>query len=238
MHTRQALKPETMREIRKWIIQSAFGIVAYGLVLFLLAGRLDWVWGWIILTITAVFLAAHPIILIPINPELLAERESGFRQENVKAWDRYLGPAAAGMGILVWVVAGLDIRFQWTGSFPLPLHLAGLVAHVAGYGLFLWAMASNTFFAEAVRIQDKRDHQVAAGGPYRVVRHPGYAGAILSILASPFLLGSWWGGVPALIGLFLYCLRTSLEDKVLLKELPGYADYAARIRFRLIPGVW
>jgi protein-S-isoprenylcysteine O-methyltransferase Ste14 len=138
----------------------------------------------------------------------------------------------------LWVVAGLDVRFHWTGGMPVAFHLGGLLANVLGYALFLWAMVSNAFFAEGVRIQQERGHAVATGGPYRYVRHPGYVGAIVASVGTPFLLGSLWGLIAAVLSATLYVVRTGLEDKTLMQELPGYADYARQTRHRLLPGFW
>jgi protein-S-isoprenylcysteine O-methyltransferase Ste14 len=121
---------------------------------------------------------------------------------------------------------------------PLASHLAGLVFNLIGYGLFLWAMVSNAFFSEGVRVQEERGHRVATGGPYQYVRHPGYAGAILAGLATPFLLGSLWGLILATVSATLYVIRTGLEDRTLIEELPGYGEYASQTRHRLVPGVW
>lgn len=230
--------PKVRREIVKWNLQAGLGLIGYGLLLFLSAGRLDWFWGWAQFLILAGFLAAHPLLLIPINPELLAERERGMRDSEMKRWDRWIAPLAAGMLAPLLVLAGLDVRFQWTGPMPLASHLAGLVFNVLGYGLFLWAMVSNAFFSEGVRIQEERGHTVATGGPYRYVRHPGYAGAIVAGLATPFLLGSRWGLILAAISAALYVVRTGLEDKTLIDELPGYRAYTRQTRYRLVPGVW
>ncbi len=232
------ITPEVRRAIAKWIVQASLGVVGYGLILFLAAGRLDWIWGWVQLIILTAFMAAHPILLIPINPELLAEREKGIRAEGVKRWDRWIASLAAGMLLPLWVVAGLDVRLGWTGPMPLTCHSGGVLANVMGYGLFLWAMVSNAFFAEGVRIQGERGHTVATGGPYRALRHPGYGGAILAAAATPFLLGSLWAMIPAGITVGLYVVRTYLEDKTLLEELPGYAAYAAKTPYRLVPGIW
>jgi protein-S-isoprenylcysteine O-methyltransferase Ste14 len=136
------------------------------------------------------------------------------------------------------VVAGLDVRFHWTGENPFAFHVGGLLANISGYVLFLWAMVSNAFFSEGVRIQEERDHTVASGGPYRYVRHPGYAGAIVAGVATPFLLGSLWGLIPAVLSAVLYVVRTALEDKTLMEELPGYPEYAQQTRWRLFPGLW
>jgi protein-S-isoprenylcysteine O-methyltransferase Ste14 len=230
--------PEVRREISKWCFQAGLGLAGYGLLLFLSAGRLDWVWGWAQLLILAAFMAAHPLLLIPIQPELLAERERGMWDQEVKKWDRWIAAAAAGALVPLLVVAGLDVRFQWTGPMPLASHVAGLVFNVTGYALFLWAMVSNAFFSEGVRIQKERGHSVATGGPYRYVRHPGYVGAIVAALATPFLLGSLWGLILASISAVLYVVRTGLEDRTLQEELPGYRDYALQTRYRLVPGVW
>jgi protein-S-isoprenylcysteine O-methyltransferase Ste14 len=207
-------------------------------VLFLCAGRLDWAWGWVLLGVVAAVLAAHPLILIPINPELLAEREKGLSDKAVRAWDQRITGLAGALLIASWVVAGLDVRFGWTGPLSLAYHAGGLLITVLGYALFLWAMASNAFFAEGVRIQEERGHTVATRGPYRCVRHPGYVGSILSILATPCLLGSPWALIPGVASGAMFVVRTYLEDRTLREELPGYEEYAHQTRYRLLPGVW
>jgi len=236
---RGEMAPQTRRAIIRWIVQAAVGVVGYAALLFLTAGTLNWLWGWVLIAVLAAFLAAHPLILIPINPELLAEREKGSLAEGVKTWDKVVSMLAAGvLPIASWIVAGLDFRFGWSSAVPLAWHLFGLAVMALGYGLFLWAMASNAFFAEGVRIQEERGHTVATGGPYRYVRHPGYAGAILAQSATPLLLGSVWATIPSLGCAALYVLRTYLEDRTLTEELPGYREYAAQTRYRLLPGVW
>jgi protein-S-isoprenylcysteine O-methyltransferase Ste14 len=233
------MTPDMRHEIIKWIVQSAAGLVGYGVILFVSAGTIEWVWGWLLLIVLVIFMAAHPIILIPINPALLVEREKGLRAKGVKTWDRLLVALGAGVfPIVSWIVAGLDYRFGWTEALPLGIHLSGLLLMMLGYALFLWAMASNAFFSEGVRIQTERGHTVAAGGPYRYVRHPGYSGAILAMVTTPLLLGSLWALLPAIIAAALYVVRTSLEDNLLQAELPGYRDYASRTRYRLVPGLW
>jgi protein-S-isoprenylcysteine O-methyltransferase Ste14 len=219
--------------------QSILGLVVYGLILFLAAGRLDWVWGWVLLGIAAGILAGQPLIMILTHPELLIERGKGIVDRGVKPWDRWVAGLAGGVfPIASWVVAGLDVRFALTGPVPLAYHLGGLLVTLLGFGLFLWALACNAFFAEGVRIQEERGHTVAREGPYRYVRHPGYAGAILSQLATPLLLGSPWALVPAVAGGVMYVVRTHLEDRTLRKELPGYEEYAQQTRYRLLPGLW
>jgi protein-S-isoprenylcysteine O-methyltransferase Ste14 len=233
------MSPDTKRKIVLWCVQSAAGLIGYGAIIFVAAGTLRWVWGWALLGVNMAVMAGHVLVLVPINPELLAEREKGLHTEGTKRWDRWLTPTAISFGtVVLWVVAGLELRLGWTEGMRLASHVVGLIVMVIGYAIFLWAMAANAFFAEGVRIQEERGHTVATGGPYRVVRHPGYVGALLSIAGGPFLLGSWWALIPAALSLAGYVLRTALEDRTLLEELPGYREYAQRTRYRLVPGLW
>jgi protein-S-isoprenylcysteine O-methyltransferase Ste14 len=235
----RAMTPDVKRRIVSWIVQAALGFVGYSAILFLSAGRLDWVWGWVFLGLLAAILISHVLILVPINPELLAERSKGILQEDAKGWDKWIAMFAAGMGTGVsWIVASLDVRFEWSASVPLALHIGGLVGSILGWALFMWAMGANAFFSEAVRIQEERGHTVQTGGPYRFVRHPGYVGAILALLAMPLLLGSLWALIPAGLAAIGYVVRTALEDRTLQEELDGYKEYTQQTRYRLLPGIW
>jgi len=236
---KRTMTPEVRRRIVSWIVQTALGFVGYGAILFLSAGRLGWLWGWVFLGLLAAVLISHVLILVPINPELLAERSRGIRQEGAKGWDKWVAFFAAGMGTMVsWIVAGLDARFEWSASVPLALHIGGLIGSVLGWALFMWAMGANAFFSEAVRIQEERGHTVVTDGPYRYVRHPGYVGYITSWLATSLALGSLWALIPVGLVMCLLVIRTALEDKTLQEELDGYQDYARQVRYRLLPGVW
>ena len=236
---KQTMTPEVKRRIVSWIVQAALGFVGYSAILFLSAGRLDWVWGWVFLALLAAVLISHVLILVPINPELLAERSRGIRQEGAKGWDKWVAVFAAGMGTMgSWLVASLDARFEWSASVPLALHIGGLIGSVLGWALFMWAMGANAFFSEAVRIQEERGHTVVTDGPYRYVRHPGYVGYITSWLATSLALGSLWALIPVGLVMCLLVIRTALEDKTLQEELDGYQDYARQVRYRLLPGVW
>ena len=141
-------------------------------------------------------------------------------------------------GGLIPLVAGLDALFDWSPPFSLPVKILALVIILAGYALGSYALIENRFFSGMVRIQTDRDHQVVSSGPYRWMRHPGYAGALLTYLATPLFLDSWWAFLPSLFITIVLVIRTSLEDKVLQDELEGYYDYARRVRYRLLPGVW
>ena len=136
------------------------------------------------------------------------------------------------------IVAGLDQRFGWSSQMVPLIHLAGLTLFALGQGLFSWAMVSNKYFSTLVRIQLDRGHTVATSGPYRYVRHPGYTGYTVSSLGMALALGSLWAMIPAGLLACLLVVRTALEDRTLQDELSGYRDYAQRVRYRLLPGVW
>ena len=135
------------------------------------------------------------------------------------------------------VTTGLDVRFGWSDA-PALISVPGLTLFVAGNALASCTMAANRFFSRGVRIQDDRGHEVCTWGPYRPVRHPRYAGMILYSLAMAPSLGSWWALLPAALSAAGFVTRTALEDRFLIRELPGYVDYSERVRSRLLPGVW
>ena len=129
-------------------------------------------------------------------------------------------------------------RHGWTGGFPLVAQAAAILVCCLGYALLTWAMISNRFFSQIVRIQSDRGHTVATGGPYRFFRHPGYLGMVVFEPAMSILLGSWWALLASGLSVLLVLLRTALEDRTLQAELPGYREYTRQVRYRLIPGIW
>ena len=153
--------------------------------------------------------------------------------------DVIFGAVAAGViFILHWSVAGLDQRFHWSDRIPLAGVVAGLAIFAIGLGLAIWPMLVNPFYSIAVRIQSDRGQRVISDGPYAIVRHPSYAGGILALVASGVALNSLLSIIPIVIGLPLLVRRVMIEDRMLHDELAGYADYAAKVRYRLIPGIW
>jgi len=174
------------------------------------------------------------------HPGLMAERMSLRLKKDVKNWDRILAPLC-GFGLLYphVIVAGLDHYYGWTTtSFPLWVQSMAFVIITLGYLLAGWAIYVNRFFSLLVRIQKERGHQVCDTGPYRYIRHPGYSGNVISSFFVGLLLDSWWVMIPAVIALIIAVIRTVLEDKTLLNELPGYQAYAARVRYKFVPGIW
>ncbi len=205
-------------------------------ILFLGAGRLNWLWAWVYLGICLVSVLINASIMLRTSVETIAER--GQPQET-KGWDKVVGSLwGAAIYFVLPLVAGLDVRFDWSRDLNIAWHIAGAVLFVVGLGFSAWAMIANAYFSTAVRIQSDRGHTVCSTGPYRFVRHPGYVGFILQSVSVPFLLGSWWALVPGIIAMVLMIIRTSLEDAMLQAELPGYQDYVRKVPCRLIPGIW
>ena len=225
------------KRVSLWLKKQASFLLLLTVTLFVSAGSLGWTMGWVQMGLYVFIVAFQAVVLIPRSPELIAER-SGY-QKGTKVWDLVIaGLAAALLPMVSWVVAGLDYRHSWTSEFPLGVRLAAIAIWLGGYFITVWAMSANPFFSATVRIQDERGQSVSTGGPYRFVRHPGYVGAILFQIMTPFLLNSWWALIPSALSVVLYVVRTALEDSLLRAELEGYAAYSEAVRWRLVPGIW
>ena len=223
---------------RQWIAL----IVVYlsiPLVLFVCAGDTGWWQAWVY---SLLFVAAGlggRFLAEWRHPGLLAERQNIDNIQTVKAWDKALAPLMAfSISYPLVIVAGLDHRFGWSPAFPLWLILLGFFLIAFGYAFAVWAIVENRYFSSVVRIQTDRGHVVCDSGPYRIVRHPGYGGNILPLLGIVLALSSLWTLIPAAVALVIAVIRTALEDRTLQEELPGYKEYALRVRYRLFPGIY
>jgi len=203
---------------------------------------ISWRWGWweawVYGAVSVLGFVVSRALAARRHPDLLAERARFLQHEDVKPWDRVLAPLTGLGGGMIPVVAGLDARFGWSPTFGLPVKIVSLILFLAGYVLGAWALVENRFFSGMVRIQADRDHRVVSSGPYRWVRHPGYAGALLTYFATSFFLDSLWTFLPVAFLTIVLIIRTALEDRALKEELEGYREYAGRVRYRLLPGVW
>jgi protein-S-isoprenylcysteine O-methyltransferase Ste14 len=214
-------------------VQSAVFLILAAVALFASAGPIQILGFWLYL---AIYAAVFVTSLTILDPGLVRERmRPGGQRPPLALWLFTL------VMVLHWVIAGLDRgRFHWSdGAVPGWLQAFGLVAIAAGYALALWAMYVNRFFSSVVRIQSDRGQYVITSGPYRWVRHPGYLAGIVIFLMSGVALGSW----PAAAMLVVFCLpfllyRAGTEDRLLQAALPGYRDYASRVRWRVLPGIW
>jgi protein-S-isoprenylcysteine O-methyltransferase Ste14 len=229
---------ELTRGILKRAAQIVIQLLIFAAILFLSSGRLDWWFGWAYLAIFVLGVGANSYVVLRTNPELIAERARQFTPET-RRWDRILATLWGVMSAIVsLLVAGLDKRFGWSPQIPLAVQLAAMLVHMFGSAFAGWALVSNAFFSGTVYIQTERGHAVVSTGPYRFVRHPGYAGWMVSNLAAVIMLGSMWALLPAVIAVLALLARTALEDRTLREELPGYEEYARRVRYRLLPGIW
>lgn len=222
--------------IALYFLNEILSILGAGVVLFWSAGRIDWWPAWAVIAVWLAWFAAMDIIMFRFNPDLITERLSPPR--GAKTWDRTILSILRLTQLLRYILAGLDQRNGWTEGFPLIAQVAALVVCPLSCLLFTWALASNTYFSQIVRIQPDRGHTVVSNGPYRYVRHPGYVGMILFELALATLLASWWALLASGLCAFLLILRTALEDRTLQAELTGYVDYSRQVRYRLLPGIW
>jgi protein-S-isoprenylcysteine O-methyltransferase Ste14 len=204
--------------------------------LFLPAGRLDWWAGWAFLI---AFYGATIILSLWMRRRDTALMEERSRTaENVKSWDKAIMGVYTVLLIGMLVVAGLDAGRFGLSDIPTALRVLGWLGLLAAFGLVWWVMASNPFLSRMVRIQDERGHVVVTTGPYNYVRHPMYVGTITFVICVPLVLGSFWALIPAVLIDILFVVRTAMEDRTLMEELAGYREYAARIHYRLFPGIW
>jgi protein-S-isoprenylcysteine O-methyltransferase Ste14 len=221
-----------------WVGLTAF-YALHGCVLLVCGGDWGWWQGWTYVLLFAVSGIAFRLEAERRHPGLMAERAQLAGAPGVKSWDRLLAPLMAlSLGLPLFIVAGLDHRFRWSPDFPGWLNILGLVLAATGYGFAGWAFVENRFFSAVVRIQSDRGHVVCDTGPYEVVRHPGYSGSILPPFAMVLALDSVWVLIPATAAVAIAVVRTGLEDHTLQEELPGYREYAGRVRYRLIPGIY
>jgi protein-S-isoprenylcysteine O-methyltransferase Ste14 len=221
---------------RMLVFRVVVGLALILAILFIPAGSLCWPQAWVFLALYLSAVGGFYIYTRKKDPGLLKERMSP--QKNVKAWDRRIVRIYSILLAAMTVLAGLDaVRFRWS-RLSLGWNILGFGGLALAMVLAFRATRENTFASQVVRIQVDRGHRVCSTGPYAHVRHPMYAGVILSIVSFPLALGSLFGLIPAGLIVGLFVLRTSLEDRTLQEELPGYKEYAQKVRFRLIPGIW
>ena len=203
----------------------------FGGIIFVSAGRWDLPFVWAVMGVLACFSVA-----------LVAVVDRGLVRERVAPGpgnqDRLTRPLGIVLFLIHWILVGLDVgRFHWS-PIPWQIQLAGLIGYSAAMGVMFWAMRVNPFYSSVVRVQHDRGHRTIAVGPYQYVRHPGYAASIAAFTCGGIALGSWLAMLPILAFVVLFIRRTLLEDRMLLKELDGYAEYAQKVRYRLLAGVF
>lgn len=231
-------KPAQALNLRIWI-KLVITYLLIPLVLLVCGWDLLWWQAWIYSLLIFTAGIAGRVWAEHRHPGLMEERAQFDKTPDIKAWDKVLAPLmAVSVSFPLVIVPGLDHRFGWSPVFPMWLTILGLILNAMGYAFTDWALVENRFFSGVVRIQTNRGHVVCDSGPYRFVRHPGYAGNILSLAGTVLALSSLWTIIPAAVALIIIVTRTLLEDQTLREELPGYRDYVGRVPYRLIPWVY
>jgi protein-S-isoprenylcysteine O-methyltransferase Ste14 len=226
-------KLDTEKNILRRLIQVSMSVIITAIILLVSAGRIKWIYAWIYILASLLVIIINAFIF---PPELISER--GQKKENVEKWDKLISGFIIIPWLTLYLISGLDIRFGWSPELALWIHISGLITFILGNAFVSWAMIANIYFSTSVRIQYDRGHTVSSGGPYRCIRHPGYLGMIIYLLSTPIILGSIWALIPAIVTAILFIIRTSFEDNTLKNKLEGYKEYAERVKYRLISGVW
>lgn len=213
-------------------------IVFMAALLFVSAGTIDWLGGWLFMAEMIVGSLVTVLWLRQHDPALLKERMSGPFQKGQVFWDKLFMAAM----IVVWygwlVLMAFDAKRWAISNMPLAVIILGAILIPLGFAGVLWTFRENSFAAPVIKIQDKRGHKVIDTGPYAIVRHPMYAGAFFYMLGTPLVLGSWIGlaVLPLIVGFLI--VRIFVEERTLRRGLAGYEDYMGRVRWRLVPGLW
>ncbi|UTW02190.1 isoprenylcysteine carboxylmethyltransferase family protein [Amphritea atlantica] len=239
MSTKSESEPVVKKVSSRQWLRLVLAYLLIPLILLICAWDLSWWQAWVYSVLILSAGIGGRIWAEQRHPGLTAERQNIENIQKAKAWDKVLAPLmAVSISYPMVMVAGLDHRYHGSPEFPLWLSVTGFILITFGYAFAAWAVVENRFFSSVVRIQTERGHVVCDTGPYRFVRHPGYAGNILPLFGIALALGSLWTLIPAVVATIISVVRTVLEDQTLQKELPGYRDYAQRVRYRLMPGIY
>lgn len=223
--------------ISRLVFQTFIWFGVMGALMFLSAGTLQWTAAWVYIVVMVGLSLTMGVALARRDPGLMNERLRPPIQKTQTAADKILLSILL-LGIFAWLVLmGLDTRFGWSAA-PVWVQVIGALVLLVGIWICYLTMLENSFAAPVVKIQDERGQKVITTGPYGYVRHPMYAGAIVYFAGTALLLGSWWGLAAVLAFILLLAIRTFIEEKTLRTGLQGYDDYAARVRYKLIPMVW
>ncbi|MCK1394886.1 isoprenylcysteine carboxylmethyltransferase family protein [Bradyrhizobium sp. 1] len=223
--------------IAKLLLQNTITTVGMGALLFACAGTLHWPSAWVFLATCGLLGPLCGWWLYRIDPALLAERLRPVLQRDQPAADKVFMTVFV-VAMLAWLAAmGLDRR-HLASDMPVALQVLGLVLYLASTLFTLWVFRENSFAAPVVKLQAERAQRVISTGPYAHVRHPMYSGMMLFFAGVSLLLGSWWGVAMTPVFLVLFAVRIRIEERTLREGLPGYSDYATRVRYRLLPRVW
>ena len=223
--------------IAKLLLQNLIWIVVLAALLFVSAGTLHWPAAWLFLATIGILGVAGGLWLAKHDPALLNERMRPMMQHDQPAADKKFMLVFGFSGLIWFLAIGLDVRAHGV-RIPKEMQALGFLMLLFCSGFILRVMRENSFAAPVIRLQTERGHRVISSGPYAFVRHPMYGGTMLFFVGAPLLLGSWRGVAMSPLFAVLFAIRIAIEERALLAGLPGYADYTARVRYRLVPGLW
>lgn len=231
------VRPQLSFKVVMGMVTRVLGVlIILAALLFLPAGRWNWVDAWLFLIAYGAFLFVYSAWGLWKDPQQLNERS--HIAQNVKPWDKVILTIYTAFLMIAFILAGIDAgRFHWS-TVPLPVKVIAWCGLAAAGTVIFWSLATNTYLSRYARIQNDREQVVISNGPYRYVRHPMYLGIILMFFCVPLVLGSWWAVIPGAVIACLFVVRTSKEDKMLRQELAGYETYSKSVRYRLFPHVW
>lgn len=235
MSSSQPRQSITARIIGRTFVSLAATLLTLAALIFWPAADIEWRQGWIFLLIFAVLVGISVGYLWFANPEIFVARSK--IQKGTKSWDKAMMVFLLGSLVAIFPLAGLDHRWHWS-AMPNWLTILGFALFSLGFIASIWVYRVNKFAELGVRIQTERGHKVIDTGPYVIVRHPLYLASLILIIGTPLALNSYWALIPAGVGTIVLGVRTAWEDRLLYEELEGYKEYASRVRYRLIPGVW
>lgn len=219
-----------------YIIKHFVGTLIFFSILFISAGHWDY-WQGIVYVAIGLIMGTLNYTVLRVDNELLIERSKPG--EGTMKWDKIILGLSFLVTICMYITAGLDSgRYHWSPDYHWSLYFLGIILTISGQLLFLVAQKQNKFFSSTVRIQKDRMHTVCDTGPYEFVRHPAYLGSVIQSIGFPLLFGSLWSIIPIFLLIILHVFRTNLEDKTLIKELPGYLEYSYKTRYKIIPYFW
>ena len=220
------------------VLQLVIVLMIFPMLPILITWRWSWWQAWVYYALLVLAFILSRYLANRRHPDILQERASYMEHKDTQSWDKLLSPLTAFSSVFIVLVAGLDRRFNWSDDFSLFMNWIGIFLVIGGIALASYALIVNRFFSGTVRLQEERGHHPVTDGPYRWMRHPGYSGSLLLFLGIPLLLGSAWAYLVVVIALVILIIRTRLEDQFLQENLAGYKQYAQRVRFRLLPGIW
>ena len=214
------------------LIKVTLGILLVGALVFLPAGTLAFAKGWLLMGLLFIPMLIAGFVMLFKAPKLLAKRLDAKEKQG----DQKLVVAMSGlMFVAGFVVAGLDYRYSWS-RMPMAVTVASSVLFLVAYGLYAEVLRENAYLSRTVKVEEGQT--VISTGLYGIVRHPMYAATILLFIMMPLVLGSWYAAIIFLAYPVLIVIRLSGEEKLLLKELPGYGQYREKVKYRIIPFIW